>query len=30
MRNTMIAKDKVTKIFCMADGFCKFFDATEA
>ena len=23
----MITKDKVTEIFCMADDFCKFFDA---
>ena len=22
----MITEDKVTEIFCMADGFCKFFD----
>ena len=23
----MTAEDKVTEIFCMADDFCKFFDA---
>ena len=23
----MITEDKVTKIFCMADDFCKSFDA---
>ena len=23
----MITEDKVTEIFCMANGFCKFFDA---
>jgi len=23
----MITEDKVTVIFCMADDFCKFFDA---
>ena len=23
----IITKDKVTEIFCMADDFCKFFDA---
>lgn len=23
----MIAEDKVTELFCMADDFCKFFDA---
>ena len=23
----MITEDKVTKLFCMADNFCKFFDA---
>lgn len=23
----MIAEDKITEIFCMADDFCKFFDA---
>ena len=23
----MITEDKVTKLFCMADDFCKFFDA---
>ena len=26
----MITKDKVIKIFCMADDFCKFFDAMMA
>ena len=26
----MITEDKVTEIFCMADGFCKFFDAMTA
>ena len=26
----MITEDKVTKIFCMADDFCKFFDAMTA
>ena len=26
----MITKDKVTEIFCMADDFCKFFDAMVA
>ena len=26
----MIAEDKVTEIFCMADDFCKFFDAMVA
>ena len=26
----MIAEDKVTEIFCMADDFCKFFDAMTA
>ncbi len=26
----MIAEDKVTEIFCMADDFCKFFDAMIA
>ena len=26
-RVTMITEDKVTEIFCMADVFCKFFDA---
>ena len=26
----MITKDKVTEIFCMADDFCKFFDAMTA
>ncbi|BCS84751.1 hypothetical protein prwr041_06440 [Prevotella herbatica] len=24
---TMITEDKVTEIFCIADDFCKFFDA---
>ena len=23
----MFTEDKVTEIFCMADDFCKFFDA---
>ena len=23
----MITEDKDTKLFCIADGFCKFFDA---
>ena len=26
-KNAMITEDKVTEIFCMADDFCKFFDA---
>ena len=26
----MITEDKVTEIFCMADDFCKFFDAMMA
>ena len=26
----MIAEDKVTEIFCVADDFCKFFDAMTA
>ena len=26
----MITEDKVTEIFCMADDFCKFFDAMAA
>ena len=26
----MITKDKVAEIFCMADDFCKFFDAMTA
>ena len=26
----MIIEDKVTEIFCMADDFCKFFDAMTA
>ena len=26
----MITEDKVTEIFCMADDFCKFFDAMVA
>ena len=26
----MIPEDKVTEIFCMADDFCKFFDAMTA
>ena len=29
-RITMITEDKVTEIFCMADNFCKFFDAMTA
>ena len=29
-RITMITEDKVTEIFCMADDFCKFFDAMTA
>ena len=29
-RVTMITEDKVTEIFCMADDFCKFFDAMTA
>ena len=24
----MITEDKATELFCMADDFCKFFDAT--
>ena len=24
---TMITEDKVTELFCMADDFCKLFDA---
>ena len=27
---SIITKDKVTEIFCMADDFCKFFDAMTA
>lgn len=23
----MLIEDKVTKLFCMADDFCKFFDS---
>ena len=23
----MLTEDKVTELFCMADDFCKFFDA---
>ncbi|EHO75079.1 hypothetical protein HMPREF9944_00016, partial [Segatella maculosa OT 289] len=26
----MITEDKVTEIFCMADDFCKFYDAMMA
>lgn len=26
----MITEDKVTELFCMADAFCKFFDAMMA
>ena len=26
----MITEDKVTEISCMADNFCKFFDAMTA
>ena len=26
----MITEDKITEIFCMADDFCKFFDAMTA
>ena len=26
----MITEDKVSEIFCMADDFCKFFDAMTA
>ncbi|MDY5352784.1 MAG: IS982 family transposase, partial [Bacteroides pyogenes] len=26
----MITEDKVIEIFCMADDFCKFFDAMMA
>ena len=29
-KNAMITEDKVTEIFCMADNFCKFFDAMTA
>ena len=29
-RIAMITGDKVTEIFCMADDFCKFFDAMTA
>ena len=29
-KNAIITKDKVTKIFCMADDFYKFFDAMTA
>ena len=25
----MFSEDKVTKIFCLADEFCKFFDAQQ-
>ena len=27
---TMTTEDKVTEIFCMADNFCKSFDAMTA
>lgn len=26
----MITEDKVTELFCVADDFCKFFDAMMA
>ena len=26
----MFTEDKITEIFCMADDFCKFFDAMMA
>ena len=26
----MITEDKVTELFCIADDFCKFFDAMMA
>ena len=26
----MFTEDKITEIFCMADDFCKFFDAMTA
>ena len=26
----MLTEDKVTEIFCMADDFCKFFDAADS
>ena len=26
----MFTEDKVTEIFCMADDFCRFFDAMMA
>ena len=29
-KTAMITEDKVTEIFCMADDFCKFFDAMTA
>ena len=29
-KNAMNTEDKVTEIFCMADDFCKFFDAMTA
>jgi len=29
-KNAMTTEDKVTEIFCMADDFCKFFDAMTA
>ena len=29
-KNAIIAEDKATELFCMADNFCKFFDAIIA
>ena len=29
-KTSMITEDKVTEIFCVADDFCKFFDAMTA
>jgi len=29
-KTSMITEDKVTEIFCVADDFCKFFDAMIA
>ena len=29
-KSAMTTEDKVTEIFCMADDFCKFFDAMTA
>ena len=26
----MITEDKITELFCMADDFCRFFDAMMA